>query len=186
MRIYFLDQEKRFLKHLEELKAVPVMRFRKDSLREKVTTLELSGKRFADVDQQVLMDYHIFPPYIMSFLAQWSAEGREMRVGDTIVQQVFLPPHRLISQKIIFGVRVNRIFRERTVLGFSYDTLDGHVERGESSFTLEETAGGLRFIVRTFSEPSNNFVKWLGPFFALPYQKFCTKQALRHVKSQLR
>jgi len=70
--------------------------------------------------------------------------------------------------------------------GFSYETLEGHVEKGISTFTVEQIDNSkLIFRVCTYSSPDNILTKLLGPIFSIPYQTFCTKSALRNVKRQI-
>ena len=72
-----------------------------------------------------------------------------MKIGDTILQQAFIPPTQSFSQKIIFGVRINNIIEETNRKGFSYETIEGHVEKGESTFTIEKGDKGLIFNIKT-------------------------------------
>lgn len=108
-----------------------------------------------------------------------------MKIGDTILQQVFIPPTKTFSQKIVFGVRINDFIDETERKGFSYETIEGHVEKGESTFTIENINGGLIFKIKTFSEPGNLLTKLVGPIFTVPYQTYCTRIALENVKSQI-
>lgn len=108
-----------------------------------------------------------------------------MSVGDTIVQQVHIPPLRVFSQILIFGVRIKEIIDERYRKGSSYETLEGHVERGISTFTIEQVDNKIIFEIRTFSAPGNILKKLSGPFFSIPYQTFCTKAAIENVKTRL-
>ena len=108
-----------------------------------------------------------------------------MKIGDTILQQVFIPPTKTFSQKIVFGVRINSIIDEAERTGFSYETIEGHVEKGESTFTIEKGDGGLIFKIETFSEPGNLLTKLVGPIFTVPYQTYCTRTALENVKRQI-
>lgn len=110
---------------------------------------------------------------------------RKMKIGDTIAQQVYIPPSRTFSQKIIFGVRINEIIEQADKKGFSYETLEGHVEKGVSTFTVERLDNKIVFKVQTYSTPGNILTKILGPIFSVPYQTFCTKTALKNVKRQL-
>jgi uncharacterized protein (UPF0548 family) len=132
-----------------------------------------------------LFDYKVFPSNILSFYPQWINEGRRRKINDTIVQQVFIPPINNFSQKIIFGVRINEIINDPNKKGFSYETLEGHVEKGVSTFTLEQVQDRIIFNIQTFSKPGNLLTQMLGPIFSLPYQAFCTKAALKNVKRQL-
>lgn len=186
MKLFFTDQENNFLQYLEELKRKPVMPYVKGALPEKVSSMLIAPRTAIDKQSlDVLHSYNIFPSRIMSHLTQWQAEGREMRPGDTIVQQVCLPPIRSLSQKIIFGVRVNEVIDEPSRKGFSYETLQGHVEKGISTFTLELHNNELFFTIHTCSTPGNLLARALGPIFSIPYQAYCTRLALKHVKEQL-
>jgi hypothetical protein len=187
MKIYLIDQRKNLPLHLEQLKNVPVMPYSKSTMKEKVTILS-SGKKanLAAIDTHFFFDYKIFPGNIMSFLTQWNFENREMRVGDTIVQQAYIPPIKTLSQKFVFGVRISEIIREEKRTGFSYETLAGHDEKGISIFTLEESDEKEIVIkIQTFSKPGNLLSSIMGTVFTLPYQAYCTRAALLNVKRQI-
>jgi hypothetical protein len=186
MKIYITDQTDNFDLLLNQLKSRPIMTFDKTKLKEKTTVVEIDTKKtLGQIDLGFLFDYKIFPPNIMTSLTQWGQENRTMKIGDTILQQAFIPPTKIFSQKIVFGVRINHIIDEPRRKGFSYVTIEGHVEKGESTFTIEEHNGGLIFKIRTFSEPGNLLTKMIGPIFTVPYQTYCTNAALRNVKNQI-
>lgn len=162
------------------------MAYDKAGLKEKVSTIEISSdKSLNQFDLAFLFNYELFPDYILSYFCQWTAEDRTMQIGDTIAQQVFIPPIQAVSQKIIFGVRVCEIFEESSRIGFSYETLVGHVEKGISTFSLEQLDGKTAFKIHTFSEPGNTLTRLLGPVFSLPYQAYCTRKCLKNVKMRL-
>lgn len=187
MKLYLTDQTNKFPKHLEFLKRQPVIKYDRSRLTEKTTVISIdTTQSLRDLNTEFLFDYKIFPQKIMTYLTQWSFENRKMQVGDTIVQQAFIPPFRNISQKIVFGVRINAIINEPARIGFSYETLKGHVEKGISLFTIEKTADQKTiFKIHTFSQPGNLLTKLVGPIFSVPYQTFCTRQALLNVKQQI-
>lgn len=187
MKVYLTDQSKHFPKHLSFLKGKEVIKYNITQLREKTDVIKIStAKSLHDLDTRFFFDYKIFPPNIMTFLTEWHYEKRRMEVGDTIAQQVFIPPFKFFSQKIVFGVRINKIITDSTKVGFSYETLQGHVEMGESTFTIEQLqTGQMVFKIHTFSKPGNIITQLMAPFFSLPYQTFCTKHALKNVKQQL-
>jgi hypothetical protein len=186
MKIYLTDQQNKFKKHLSFLKTKNVMTYDKTRLMEKISTIEIdTTKKINQINLDFLFDYQIFPDNIMTFKNQWTDENRNMRVGDTIAQQVYIPPTKTFSQKIIFGVRVNEIIDKADKKGFSYETLEGHVEKGISTFTVEQLDNKVVFKVQTYSTPGNVLTKLLGPIFSIPYQTFCTKTALKNVKRQL-
>ncbi len=187
MKIYFTDQTKYFKTHLEDLKLQDIIKYDKSTLKEKISFIKINTtKQIAQLNMNFFWDYHIFPKNIMHFLTEWNVQKRQMHIGDTIVQQAYIPPIRNFSQKIVFGVRINNIIKEEHRIGFSYEALEGHVEMGESTFTIEKTQGGsVIFKIHTFSKPGNVLAKLVGSIFSLPYQTFCTKQALKNVKRQL-
>ena len=184
MKIYLTDQAKKFSQHLEFLKQQPVMQYNRSKLTEKTTVIPVeTTKELQELNKGFFFDYKIFPSSIMTYLSQWAFEKRQMQIGDTIVQQAFIPPFRNFSQKIIFGVRINDVINEPTRIGFSYETLNGHVEKGISIFTIEKTADQKTiFKVHTFSQPGNVLTQLVGPIFSVPYQTFCTRQGLLNVK----
>ncbi len=187
MKIYIINQEKNFQAHLQRLRQAPVIHYDISQLKETRSQITINTpKTFHEIDLTALHDYSIFPGNIMTSLPQWKNEKRAMLPGDTIVQQVFIPPFGPISQKIVFGVRINKIIDEPGRIGYSYETLEGHVEKGVSTFTVEKTADGkIIFCIHTYSAPATVLTKILGPVFSVPYQAYCTRQALMNMKKQL-
>ena len=184
MKIFFIDQKEKLFKHLEQLKSSAVMNYEKKRLKEKITSIEIE-RNFDELNFEVLFSYKIFPKNIMVYSTQWEEEKRVMKIGDTIVQQAYLPPIMKFSQKVIFGVRINEVIDEPDRKGFSYETLDGHVEKGVSTFTIERNNNISIFKIHTFSIPGNILTKLIGPLFSVPYQTFCTKMGLKNVKNQI-
>nr|WP_294860962.1 DUF1990 family protein [uncultured Fluviicola sp.] len=186
MKLALFNQQKKFSKYLENLKQVPIMDYEKNRLVEKISSIEIPNvSTLSKVNLQSFFDYRIFPTTILSAYTQWEDEQRTMRAGDTILQQVYLPPFPKLSQKVLFGVRIKEIFREEKRCGFSYETLKGHVECGISYFLLEETDGKISFKIQTFSKPGNFFTRLLGPIFAIQYQTYCTQKALKNVRKNI-
>ncbi|AEA45876.1 DUF1990 family protein [Fluviicola taffensis] len=186
MRIFLINQTDKLSKHLHSLKLGKVMSYDKALLKEKTSTVVVATtKNLEELNLDFLFDYKIFPSNILIFKAQWQEENRKMKIGDTIVQQVFIPPIKFFSQKIVFGVRIKEIFNEPTKKGFSYETLEGHVEKGISAFTAEEMEGEIIFKIATYSVPGSFLSRLVGPVFSIPYQTFCTRKALKNVKLQL-
>ena len=184
--MYLVDQKNKLKQHLDFLKDKKVMDYDKSQLVEKITTINIDTKKPIDqLNLDFLFDYKIFPDNIMTFKTQWAEENRKIKVGDTVAQQVYIPPTKTISQKIVFGVRISEIINQTDKKGFSYETLTGHVEKGISTFTIEQINNKVIFKIQTHSVPGNILTKIFGPVFSVPYQSFCTKRALRNVKSQL-
>lgn len=162
------------------------MDYDQSRLTEKVTIIDINKTTKIDqLNLDFFFDYRIFPDNIMTYKSQWMEESRKMSVGDTIVQQVYIPPINIFSQKLIFGVRIKEIIDQRDKKGFSYETLEGHVEKGISTFTIEQIDLRVIFKIQTYSISGNFVAKLLGPIFSVPYQTFCTKAALKNVKRQL-
>jgi len=187
MNIYLKNQQPDFKSILERLKTKNIMAYDSNRLVEKISTTYLDTPfSIEKINLDFLFDYHIFPENIMSFLSEWHTENRTMQPGDTILQQVYLPPIKRLSQKIIFGVRIKEIIDLPLKKGFSYQTLDGHVEKGISSFTVEQNKDQqLIFKIHTFSRPATLLTRILGPIFSIPYQHYCTNAALKNVKRQI-
>jgi hypothetical protein len=186
MKVYITDQKNKFKQHLDLLMTKKVMDYDKSRLTEKITAINIdTNKSLEQLNLDFLFNYQIFPDNIMTYLIQWKEEGRAIRIGDTIAQQVYIPPTKTFSQKIIFGVRINKVIDEVNRKGYSYETLEGHVEKGISTFTVEQIDNQIFFKVQTYSKPGNILTKILGPFFSIPYQTFCTRTALNNVKRQL-
>ena len=152
------------------------------TLPEKTSEILLDQSRLLQSSQtDFLFAYDIFPQYLMRAEAQWIKEGRTMRIGDIIVQRAVLPPigFGLCAE---FAVRISAIFSARNKVGFAYETLSGHLERGVSEFFFEQRGESIFFVIHTYSEPAHWLSRLGGGIFSLPYQAWCTRRALNHVK----
>lgn len=186
MKIYLKNQAYRWEQHLDFFSSRPVMMYDKNRLTEKITVIDLdSSGPIHRLNLDFLFDYQIFPGHIMTFYTQWAAENRKMHPGDTIVQQAHIPPVKMFFPKIVMAVRISEIIDEEHRKGFSYETVEGHVEKGISTFTVENYNGQLQFKIHTFSTPGYWLSRLAGPVFSIPYQAYCTKAALKHVKQQI-
>ncbi len=185
MKIYLKNQAHQFDKHLELLINKKVQHYDKNKLLEKTTSIVIeTRKSLEELDFSFFFNYHIFPASILVAKTQWETEKRNIEAGDTIVQQAFLPL-KSFNLKVIFGVRVSEVINENNLKRFSYETLEGHVEQGISSFSISADKGAIQFSIHTYSQPGNWLARLLGPIITLPYQAYCTRQALVHVKKQL-
>ena len=154
------------------------------TLPEKTTEITLGcAGPISSYRTDFLFAYDIFPRFLMRVEPQWIREGRTMCVGDIIVQRVVLPPigFGLCAE---FAVRISALISEPSKLGFAYETLTGHLERGVSEFYFEQRSGELFFVIHTHSEPAHWLSRLGGGIFSLPYQRWCTQQALKHVRRQ--
>lgn len=185
MKIYLKNQAHQFDKHLERLKNKQVQHYDKSKLLEKTTSINIhTNKSMEQLNFDFFFNYHIFPANILVAKTQWEAENRYMQAGDTIVQQAFLPL-KSFSLKVIFGVRISEMINESNLKKFSYETIEGHVEQGISSFSVSADKGKVQFSIHTYSQAGNWLTRLLSPIITLPYQAYCTRQALVHVKKQL-
>ncbi|MCB0476686.1 MAG: DUF1990 family protein [Crocinitomicaceae bacterium] len=183
MRIYLSNQSKKFSKHLAFFKSKKVIPYDRNLLKEVVSEIKLDQvENFDQLNFSLLFDYKIFPKNIMEGFGQWQEENRSMQEGDILVQQIFIPPNPKWSQKIITGVRISEIIDKADCKGFSYETLEGHVEKGISTFTIERKDEGIFFKIHTYSSPGNFLSKLVGPIFSKHYQNYSTKKALEHFK----
>jgi hypothetical protein len=158
------------------------------SLKEQISTLTFglpqSVNSLNEFSHEYIFKYKIFPINILNHYSSWEANNREMKVGDTVVQEIYLPPIQKTSLKLIMGTRIKEVFQTNNKIGFSYQTLKGHVERGVSEFYVQLEGQKIVFTIRTFSEPGNIISSALGPFFSTPYQAYCTHKALKQMKQQ--
>jgi uncharacterized protein (UPF0548 family) len=104
-----------------------------------------------------------------------------MRLGDVIVQRAVLPPigFGLCAE---FAVRISALTSEPSKVGLAYETLAGHLERDMSEFYFEERAGEVFFVIHTHYEPAHWLSRLSKGVFSLAYQRWCTRQALKHVR----
>jgi len=179
VKIHLSDQSKHFSKHLEALKAVNIIAYDTNQLKHKTDSIELNCK-FSDFNLNKLFAYHIFPPHILSALPQWINEERSIQAGDTIVQQINIPPFKALTQRMIVGVRVKEIIDQENCKGFSYETLQGHVEKGISLFQIEQVKDKAVFKIETYSTPAQPLLKLFQPISSW-YQDYCTKKALENI-----
>jgi len=133
-----------------------------------------------ECDLSFFYNYDIFPRSIMTHKTQWGEEARPMRRGDLILQRVVLPPAPLGLRVDIF-VRISEVVEESDKVGFSYETLSGHLEMGVASFSLTQEKQAVRFIIHTLSRPGH-WVSIMATPITLFYQRWCTKKALCHVQ----
>lgn len=186
MNVYPTNQIHQFEKHLEALKNKQVMQYNKHRLVEKTTSISIkTNKSFEELDFDFFFNYQIFPSNILIAKRQWETENRTMKVEDTIVQQAFLPPFRPFRLKVIFGVRISEVINEANLKRFSYETIEGHVEKGISSFSITAGTGAVTFRIHTYSVPGNLLTRILAPILTLPYQAYCTRKALLQVKKRI-
>lgn len=106
--------------------------------------------------------------------------------GRTMVLEL-----RVFVARIYAGVRVTRVFDEHVELegrpvrrwGWSYGTLEGHVERGERTFETRKwlDTGEVEFTTRAFSQPASR-----NPFMRLGFRIIGRPRQQRFVEGVVR
>lgn len=135
-----------------------------------------------ECDLRFLFCYDVFPPAILKFFGEWQLEDREMRVGDTIVQQAQIPPARGIH--LVFGVRVVNVERTAEHAGFSYGTLREHPETGTNAFSFAHVERGIDAVIRTAAVPALWLSRSLAHVFTNRYVTWCNRQAFARMTAQ--
>lgn len=135
-----------------------------------------SASLFAQLEERLLR-YDIFPPVLMR--AEVCSEDGKLREGTTIVQRVAVGPFTLEA-----AVRVVEVWHvqdaHRTETGFTYVTLEGHPERGASSFRLSRSSGGpIVFSIDARSRPGSLLTR-VGRPFARRFQRRATDAAMAY------
>lgn len=180
MEIRFSDQKEKFSNYLFALKKCEIISYSTNNTKHKISKQTIPCK-FSEFPFSSFFDYNIFPKSILTAYAEWGEENRAMKSGDTIVQEIKIPPLRSFSIKVLAGVRIKEVFDEASRKGFSYETLLGHVETGVSTFVIEEHGENCIFTIETYSKPSNVFLRLFEPVTSM-YQDYCTQEALLNVK----
>lgn len=164
------------------MKSLPVEPYDISKLKKKNTFISIPcEKELQDLSFNFIFNYNIFPSNILNFCTEWQNSNNNMQCGDTIVQQIYFPPFKSFSQKIIVGVRIKEIFKSNNLVGFSYETIEGHIEKGISTFKISKLNDNIIFSISTYSKANNFILDLMSPFFSSPYQNYCTKKALKNM-----
>jgi uncharacterized protein (UPF0548 family) len=128
---------------------------------------------------RAIMEYRIFPPH----LGQRVVKRTPLQVGDVVglCYPLFLGLRMFIASRVIdvFDAPSEKGWRS----GFTYRTLEGHVELGEETFCVEKDArsGAASVSLNAWSRPGH----WLTRI-GYPYARWCQvqagKAALRYLK----
>lgn len=131
--------------------------------------------------EERLLRYEIFPLEIMKSVV--CSEDGLIAEGTTLLQRVPIGP---ITLNV--AVRVVRLWRMHSEgvdeVGFTYATLQGHPERGVSSFALrrDKPTDRVTFAIDVRSRPGSLFTR-LGRPIARRFQRKATEAALAHFAS---
>lgn len=128
----------------------------------------------------VLLRYDVFPAYRMRHHV--CTVDNKLRPGALVVQRVFAGPVAVEA-----AVRVTDVFDERArggQAGFTYVTLQGHVERGVATFSVGLDAARVPTLrIESWSRPGNALAA-LGRPFLRQVQRSSVRAALRHVQAR--
>lgn len=117
--------------------------------------LDKDGRLFRRASD-LLMRYQFYPHDILSHVSDFSLWNRWLQVGDRIVQRIHL--FALFGRPILDVIMMNEVsavVAEPRCYGFTYVTLDAHVEQGEWSAHLTWKDDGDLFLnVNVISRPS--------------------------------
>lgn len=130
---------------------------------------------------EILLRYEVFPAHRMRHHV--CTDDRVIRRGALIVQRVFAGP--LAAEA---AVRTDDVFDDRARgghAGFTYTTLEGHVERGTATFSVGRDPNGAPiFRIESWSRPGNALLAAARPFLRR-MQRSSVHEALRHVQDQV-
>jgi uncharacterized protein (UPF0548 family) len=121
---------------------------------------------------QAVRGYRVFPPWMLERVCR----REPVQVGDTVGGCYHLLP----GIDLMFAARVTAVCDDKNGstrrAGFTYQTLDGHPELGEETFSVEkdESTGRVSAALRSWSRPG----AWLTRI-AYPYARRCQLRAGR-------
>lgn len=181
MQFFIQNQCHRLPQYLSVLKAAPLSYNEPLNLPCDVERLAVRSNPRCDLRScniQFLFRYDVYPPNLLNFFGEWQLDGRELEMGDTIVQQAQFPPCRA-GIKILFGSRVLAAYRTETTAGFGYGTLAGHPETGTKEFAFTAEGDSLFALVRTIAVP---VIRFAPRALVQRYVRFCNRQALHRMR----
>ncbi len=127
--------------------------------------------------EKKLYAYRVFPPHRMS---PFICGKIQLQTGSVIIQRIHLGILTLET-----AVRIKKIYKtesvSETLVGFQYETLEGHVEKGIADFFLryDKVRSELKFVIQSSSSPANFLSRITRPLGRRMQKKF-TKEALEH------
>lgn len=123
-----------------------------------------------------LYRYEIFPSNLMH--AHVCSQDGLVERGATIVQRV-----RIAAVVLETAVRVIDVWRYSASTsqeaGFAYATVEGHPEKGVSSFRVVKVGDSVEFEIRAISRPGSVVLASVHPV-ARWFQRFATRKALEY------
>lgn len=142
----------------------------------RIVAVERPGPPLANGPFQRLADairtYDIFPPRLGRAVLR-----RPVQVGDVVGLRYYLVP----GVHLFFASRVYEVIEEPLRSGFSYETLEGHPEAGQETFsvTKDPDTGAIIGELRAWSHLAPPWPRWLYPL-TRPMQYGAGRAALDH------
>ncbi|WET76824.1 DUF1990 family protein [Amycolatopsis sp. QT-25] len=99
----------------------------------------------------LVRDYEFTPPELIN---------AHYRSGTDLAERNMLLEGRFLGLRFLMGVRITALLdergEERTAWGWSYDTLDGHLERGRVDYAVvkHHSTGEVEFTATSYSQVS--------------------------------
>lgn len=180
MILTFDDQSAELPGYLERFRRLPVLSYDAASMTRRAATCSLDSA-FDLRSARSLWSFDVFPPRCVQRCAEWTFAGRDMRVGDTIAQQIALPGAARMVPRVIVGVRVCEVFRTPHRVAFAYEALRGHPELGLTQFVVEDDgSGSKRFTVATWTRPRARIARLVAPALEERVHSLFLRAALSH------
>jgi uncharacterized protein (UPF0548 family) len=137
------------------------------------------GRELVARASEAILTYNIYPPRHMH--ARVCTPDERVRADALIIQRIISGPTAVET-----AVRVTDVFESCSpdrVMGFSYVTLQGHVERGVATFYISRSPdGALAFNIESWSRPSGPMAMLMTPVTRLMQKRF-TREALAYFVS---
>lgn len=105
---------------------------------------------------KAIRNYNVFPPRLGRGVLR-----RPVQVGDAVGLRYYLIP----GLHIFFASRVYEVIEEELRSGFSYETLQGHPEAGQETFSVSKDphSGAVVGCLQAWSQLAPPWPRWLSP-----------------------
>lgn len=131
-----------------------------------------TGERFAQM-ADLMMRGEYYPPEVVRFMGRFRDEGRDLRVGDRVLQRF-----PFIGIVLWSGVEIWLARRQADACEIGYVTTRYHHGRGIWQAKLERKDGALRLVVKAKLGPQS-WLFWLGLPVARAVQAGTREAAIR-------
>lgn len=146
---------------------------------------DANGRLFATA-ADLLMRYQFYPPRLMHHVADFTSQDRWAAVGDRIVQRIHLA--KFFGQPIldVIGMtEITAVWQAPNKIGFTYTTVDTHVEQGTwSAWISRQPTGEVQLHVEAISRPKPDEPARNYPFMRR-FQKMAHRVGMAHFVRQV-